>query len=67
MTGKITDAAFALWQEMQSAEFYVLMAYKHGDAKNLRIARERLADAALDALKAEEAAEKAARTLEGIV
>ena len=55
-SNNIERAAFELWQAVNSSHFDILMAYKYGDADALQRARQKLADAALDALKAQEAA-----------
>lgn len=48
---RIEDLGFALWQDMQSAEFNVLMAYKHGAEDCLRKAIDALRKA-IDAAEA---------------
>ena len=49
---KISIAAFDAWQRAHNAQFYLLIAYRHGDKDNAKRARDYLAGAiaALDAV-----------------
>ncbi len=40
---KITGTAFDVWQDMHSADFDILMAYKHGSPDAFMAARKKLA------------------------
>ena len=53
---KISSAAFEAWQHANTAQFSLLMAYRHGDKDNAKIARDYLASAAaaLDAALADQ-------------
>jgi hypothetical protein len=42
---RIEDAAFQVWQDMQAADFRVLMAYRHGNGDDLAEVRKHLAKA----------------------
>ena len=48
---KISIAAFDAWQRAHNAQFYLLIAYRHGDKDNAKRAIDHLATAA-SALKA---------------
>jgi hypothetical protein len=60
---RIEDAAFQVWQDMQAADFRVLMAYRHGNGDDLAEVRKHLAkaiariDAAMPVVADEEDAE----------
>jgi hypothetical protein len=42
---QIVDAAFEAWQDVNQAQFYLLMGFKHGAADHLATARAKLAAA----------------------